>query len=49
MYTAFWWGNLSEKDHLDDLGIEGRIILGWIFLKQTGSSWLSIGTDGGYL
>jgi len=23
----FWWGDLRERDHLDDLGVERRIIL----------------------
>jgi hypothetical protein len=26
-----WWGNLSERDQLEDPGIDGRIILRWIF------------------
>ena len=26
-----WWGNLREKDHLEDSGLEGRIILKRIF------------------
>jgi hypothetical protein len=26
-YTGFWWGNLREKDHLGDSGVDGRIIL----------------------
>jgi L-alanine-DL-glutamate epimerase-like enolase superfamily enzyme len=25
--TGFWWGNLRERDHLKDLGKEGKIIL----------------------
>jgi hypothetical protein len=29
--TGFWWGNLRENDHLGDPGIDGRIILRWIF------------------
>ena len=53
-YTVFWWGNLQERDHLGDPGVDGRIILRWIFRKWdvgvwTGSSWLRIGTGGGQL
>ena len=25
-----WWGNVREKDHWGDLGVDGYIILGWI-------------------
>jgi hypothetical protein len=53
-YRGFWWGNLNERDHLRDPGIDGRIILRWIFRKWevgvwTGLSWLKIGTGGGHL
>jgi len=53
-YTGLWWGNLRERDHLGDPGVDGRIILSWIFRKYdvgilTGSSWLRIGTGGGHL
>jgi hypothetical protein len=48
--TGFWWGNLRERD----LGIDGRIILRWIFRKwdvgvQTRSRWLRIGAGGRHL
>ena len=51
-HTGFWCGNLWERDHLEDPGVEERIILRWIFRKWnvgawTGSSWLRIGIDGG--
>jgi hypothetical protein len=30
---GFWWGNLRERDHWGDPGLEGRIILKRIFRK----------------
>jgi hypothetical protein len=25
-YAGFWWGKLREKDHLEEPGLDGRII-----------------------
>ena len=27
VYTGFWWGILRERAYLEDLGVDGRIIL----------------------
>jgi hypothetical protein len=27
VHTGFWWGNPRERDHLKDLGVDGKIIL----------------------
>jgi hypothetical protein len=45
---------IDYRDNLGDRGVDGRIILRWIFRKRdvevrTGSSWLRIGTVGGHL
>ena len=29
-HIGFWWGNQTEIDHLEDLSIDGKIILKWI-------------------
>ena len=31
MYAALRWGNLRERDHLEDPGEDGRIVLRWVF------------------
>jgi len=47
-------GNPEGKSHLGDKGVDGRIILRWIFRKWdvgvwAGSSSLRIGTGGAHL
>jgi len=52
VYRVFWRGNLREISHLEDPGVDGRIILRWIFREWnvdagTESIWLRIGTGVG--
>jgi hypothetical protein len=54
VYTGFCWVNLKERDHLEDPGVEWRIILLWILRKWdvgigTKSNWLRLRTGGGHL
>jgi hypothetical protein len=54
---GFWWyweGNLRDRDHLGDPGVDGRIVLRWNFRQwdvgvRTGSSWLRTEAGGGHL
>jgi len=36
MEKGFWSESLNEGDHLEDLGVDGRIILEWILGKYGG-------------
>jgi hypothetical protein len=48
---GFGCGHLMERDHLEDLGIDGTMILKWIFKQWDGAwiglIWLRIKTSGG--
>jgi hypothetical protein len=33
VYTGFWLGNLRERDHLENPGIQDSVILRWAFRK----------------
>jgi hypothetical protein len=44
--TRFWLENLMERDHLGDPGLNGRIILRWIFREWDlvyGLDWVDSG------
>ena len=52
--AGFSWGDLRGGDHLENLSVDGMIILKLICTKWdegawTRSTWLRIGTGGGHL
>jgi hypothetical protein len=53
VYTGFWWGNLKERDNLEESDLNWRILLKWILKtrhgeESTGLIWLRIRTGGGF-
>ena len=46
-YTGFLWGNLRGRDHLEDPGVDGKIILRWIIRKWGcgGMDWIELAQD----
>jgi hypothetical protein len=36
----FWWGNLGEREKLQGLAVDGRIILRGVFKKEDGRNCL---------
>jgi hypothetical protein len=48
--TGFWCGNLRERDHLEDPGVDGTIILRLIFRKWSGGmDWTDMAQDKGHV
>jgi hypothetical protein len=45
--TGFWWGNLRERDHLGDAGVDGSIIFK-VDLQEVGCEcmdWIELAQD----
>jgi hypothetical protein len=38
-HTGFWWGNLKERENLENLGVDGEIILTRILKRSVRRAW----------
>jgi hypothetical protein len=51
VHTVFWWGDLQEEDHLEDPGVDERIILKSSSRSGMGARagliWIRKGSGGG--
>jgi hypothetical protein len=44
---GFYWGNLREREQLEEVGVDRRITLRWIFRKWDveGTDWIELAQD----
>jgi hypothetical protein len=46
MYKKFWSEHLKGRDHSEDLGVDGKIILEWILGKRWENvDWIHVALD----
>jgi hypothetical protein len=44
--TGFLWRNLKERGHLEDVGVDGQIMLKGIFKEKVlGIDWINVAMD----
>jgi hypothetical protein len=39
VHTELWWGNLWKRVHLEEMRVDGGIMLEWIRQKLAGRAW----------
>jgi len=42
VHTGFWCGDTREGGHLEDPGVDGRVILNLIFKQWHGDTWTGV-------
>jgi hypothetical protein len=43
--AGFWCGQLRERNHMEDLGVDGKTILRCIFKKCDWKAWTDLAQD----
>ena len=52
MHRGFWWGDLNERNYMEDLDVDRKVLLNYIFKMLDEGAWTGlmcfrIRTDGG--
>jgi hypothetical protein len=42
MHVVYWWESQKERDHWEDQGVGGWIILKWISERYGGMVWIGL-------
>jgi hypothetical protein len=42
IHITFWCGNVKERIHLEDLGVDGLMALRYIIRKGSGVDWINL-------
>jgi hypothetical protein len=46
MYTGFWWESQTERDDLEDRGVDGRMGSEWTLVRLAESAdWIQLAQD----
>jgi len=45
LHTRFWLGNLWTREHLEDSGLDWKIILKCVFRKWVGMDWIDLAQE----
>jgi hypothetical protein len=40
IYTKYWSRNLKGRDHVEDIGVGGKVIFEWILKQQVEKVWV---------
>ena len=45
VYIGFWWGNLRERNHLEDPDVDGNIVMAFQEVGWRGMDWMKLAQD----